>query len=224
MHMIELSHICKRFGEKEVLDDISITIEKGEIFTFIGPSGTGKSTLLRLINLLDTPTRGSVLFDGRDTAVSERDKVRIRRRMSMVFQKPVALKGSVYEKLPPGEIQGISSEELANRVPAGLELGGLNGYESVSNDAVRRGAAAGGKLRGQSSLTRKSFCSMNPLQTSTRDQQRRLKTSSVQSGTGLGTTIIRLHPRHGPGPRLATRIAVVRTGQEGRWFLARHIL
>ena len=73
--MIELKHICKTFdsggGEVEALKDVSLTIEKGEIYGIIGMSGAGKSTLVRCINLLERPTEGRVVIDGVDmTALS----------------------------------------------------------------------------------------------------------------------------------------------------------
>lgn len=75
--MIVLEHIVKDFwtGEKQVhaVQDVSLTIEQGEIFGIIGFSGAGKSTLVRCINLLERPTSGKVTVDGRDmTALSPR--------------------------------------------------------------------------------------------------------------------------------------------------------
>ena len=66
--MIELKHICKTFdsggGEVEALKDVSLTIEKGEIYGIIGMSGAGKSTLVRCINMLERPTEGEVIVNG----------------------------------------------------------------------------------------------------------------------------------------------------------------
>ena len=63
--MIEIKHLSKSFGNLEVLKDVSLTINKGEVVTIIGSSGSGKSTLLRCINLLEQPTGGSIIFEGR---------------------------------------------------------------------------------------------------------------------------------------------------------------
>ncbi len=62
--MIELQHIVKRFGDTTVLDDISVTIAEGTVTALVGPSGGGKSTLLRCINLLEVPTSGRLLLGG----------------------------------------------------------------------------------------------------------------------------------------------------------------
>ena len=210
MHMIELSHVYKRFGEKEVLDDISITIEKGEIFTFIGPSGTGKSTLLRLINLLDTPTSGSVLIDGKDTAVSEREKVQIRRGMSMVFQKPVALKGNVYQNVATGlKFRGISPEEIANRVPEGLELVGLDGYEqrkatTLSGGELQRVAIARAIVtHPEVLLLDEPSANLDPVSTE------KIENLISAIRDRFKTTIVLSTHDMVQGQRLATRIAVV---------------
>ena len=63
--VIEVRHLRKSFGDNEVLHDISLSVEKGEVVSVIGSSGSGKSTMLRCINLLETPTGGDILFNGR---------------------------------------------------------------------------------------------------------------------------------------------------------------
>ena len=84
--MIAVEHLTKRFGRNLVLDDISETIREGEKVVVIGPSGSGKSTFLRCMNLLETPTSGTISFEG--TVINDRktDINAIRRQMGMVFQ------------------------------------------------------------------------------------------------------------------------------------------
>ncbi len=90
--MIELSHIEKRFGDNIVLKDISITIAEGTVTALVGPSGGGKSTLLRCINLLETPTSGTIKLGDKTIEFSPGRKVgwdaiqRLRRQTGMVFQ------------------------------------------------------------------------------------------------------------------------------------------
>ena len=62
--VIELSHVKKTFGENEVLRDINLTVNSGEVITLIGSSGSGKSTLLRCVNLLEEATEGDILYRG----------------------------------------------------------------------------------------------------------------------------------------------------------------
>ena len=84
--MIRIEHLQKSFGNLEVLKDVNATIEKGEIISIIGPSGTGKSTLLRCLNLLDAPTGGSIFIDEENILAKKADVPRLRQKMGMVFQ------------------------------------------------------------------------------------------------------------------------------------------
>ena len=85
--MIEIRHLYKSFEDKEVLHDINATFENGKTNLIIGQSGSGKTVLMKnIVGLLD-PTRGEVLYDGRDfVAMSKREKVLLRREMGMIFQ------------------------------------------------------------------------------------------------------------------------------------------
>ena len=85
--MINVEHLHKSFGELDVLKDVSEHIEKGEKVVVIGPSGSGKSTFLRCLNLLETPTDGTITFDGVDiTHCKGKELDRVRQKMGMVFQ------------------------------------------------------------------------------------------------------------------------------------------
>ncbi|MFT8878933.1 MAG: amino acid ABC transporter ATP-binding protein [Oenococcus sp.] len=85
--IIELKGLTKKFGKSLVLDHINAKINRSEVVTLIGPSGTGKSTLIRDLNMLDTPTSGSVLFEGQDlTTLKDKELDAVRRKMGMVFQ------------------------------------------------------------------------------------------------------------------------------------------
>ena len=90
--MIELKHISKVFptadGELKALTDVNITVEDGDVFGIVGMSGAGKSTLVRCINLLERPTEGQVVIDGRDLcAMTEKELMVQRRSISMIFQQ-----------------------------------------------------------------------------------------------------------------------------------------
>ena len=84
--MIDVNHLTKAFGKNLVLDDISEHIEQGEKVVIIGPSGSGKSTFLRCLNLLETPTSGTITFEGTVITDPKVDIDTIRRQMGMVFQ------------------------------------------------------------------------------------------------------------------------------------------
>jgi len=84
--MITIEHLSKHYGDLVVLKDVNVHIEKGEVITLIGPSGTGKSTLLRCLNLLESPTGGHIFVDGIPLLDKHTDVPKIRQRMGMVFQ------------------------------------------------------------------------------------------------------------------------------------------
>jgi len=124
--VIAVEHLTKRFGKNLVLDDISETIEQGEKVVIIGPSGSGKSTFLRCMNLLETPTSGTISFEG--TVINDRktDINAIRRQMGMVFQhfnlfpnmtirKNITL-APVKTKLMSQEEADAEAEKLLDRV------------------------------------------------------------------------------------------------------------
>ena len=86
--MIEVQNLCKSFHKLEVLKDISTTFYKNEVVSIIGPSGGGKSTFLRCLNLLEKPTSGHIVFDGVDICDRHQNKnIDLhRQKMGMVFQ------------------------------------------------------------------------------------------------------------------------------------------
>lgn len=84
--ILELNHLAKSFGENKVLKDISMTVEKGEVISIIGSSGSGKSTMLRCINLLERPTGGEILFKGENILAKKFNLNAYRTKVGMVFQ------------------------------------------------------------------------------------------------------------------------------------------
>ena len=113
-----------------LLRNITFEVEKAEVFALIGPTGAGKTTLLRLLNLLDMPSSGKIYFNGQDTAESTRLRLQMRRRMAMVFQKPVVFNSNVYDNIAyPLKVRGRGRKEIQSRVEEMLEITGLKGYE-----------------------------------------------------------------------------------------------
>ena len=84
--MIRIEHLRKEYPTAVPLKDVNVEIHKGDVISVIGPSGTGKSTLIRCINLLDKPTSGKIFVDGEEITAKDSDVARIRRKMGMVFQ------------------------------------------------------------------------------------------------------------------------------------------
>ncbi len=86
MAMLELKDIHKAYGDTEVLKGVSLTMDKGETKVIIGPSGTGKSTLLRCINQLSPPDKGEVWLDGEEVTDPKKDINKLRKEIGFVFQ------------------------------------------------------------------------------------------------------------------------------------------
>jgi len=120
--MISVRHLQKRYGKLEVLKDVNAEIADGDVVSIIGPSGTGKSTFIRCLNLLDRPTGGEILVDGENILDPKTDVPALRRKMGMVFQHfnlfpNLAVIGNVI--LGPVRLRGQSIRQATRR---GLEL------------------------------------------------------------------------------------------------------
>ena len=123
--LIEFENVTKRFGDAAVLNGMSFSVEKGEIFVLVGPSGTGKSVTLKHLVRLLTPTSGRVLFDGTDiTACSDEELVAIRRRIGYLFQGGALLAWMTVAEnvaLPLRECTDLPDAEIDRRVAKALE-------------------------------------------------------------------------------------------------------
>ncbi len=126
--MISIEDLSKHFGDLVVLKDITTEIRKGEVVSIIGPSGTGKSTLLRCLNLLETPTGGKILIDGFNLTDKKTDAPKMRQRMNMVFQSFNLFNHlSVLENLTLGPIKlkGLKKADAEAKSMELLRLVGL---------------------------------------------------------------------------------------------------
>ena len=131
--MITLSHIEKTYagadGAVTALKDVSLTVAKGEIFGIIGLSGAGKSTLVRCINLLERPTKGSVVVDGLDmTSLSDAELREARKSIGMIFQHFNLLSSAtVYDNVAfPLRLSGMDEDKIRAKVEPLLSLVGLD--------------------------------------------------------------------------------------------------
>lgn len=84
--MIDIRNLHKSYGKLDILKGVNLSIDRGEVVVVIGPSGSGKSTLLRCINLLETPTKGDILFEGQCITDKAHNINKTREKMGMVFQ------------------------------------------------------------------------------------------------------------------------------------------
>ena len=130
--MIQLQHVCKTYGEGEnahhALRNVNLTINDGDVFGIIGASGAGKSTLVRCLNLLERPTEGAILYDGRDiTGLSGRALLELRSQVGMIFQNfSLFQQRTVLRNVTfPLELRGEKGEAARKRAMELLELVGL---------------------------------------------------------------------------------------------------
>jgi tungstate transport system ATP-binding protein len=126
--LTELKDITKNYGNITALDHVSLEVRQGEIFTIAGPNGSGKTTMLRLMAFIDTPTSGEVHFNG--VKVSDENRSQIRTKCTMVFQKTALFNTTVYKNVAYGlKLRGFSKKEIDERVEDALGLVKLDGYE-----------------------------------------------------------------------------------------------
>ena len=132
--ILRLDHLEKTFGTHQVLRDISFSVNKGDVISIIGSSGSGKSTMLRCVNLLEEPTGGKIIFEGKDISGKELNLSQYRARVGMVFQQfnlfnnmnvmhnltaaPTRIKGMDKEQAEAKALQLLGRVGLADRADA----------------------------------------------------------------------------------------------------------
>ena len=142
MNLIEIKNLRKEFPDTVPLVDINCNVEEGEVISIIGPSGTGKSTLLRCINRLETPTSGSVIVDGMDVCAKDVDLSLLRRKAGMVFQSynlfphKMAVENVM---MPLMDLKGSSPKDAYEEALLQLERVGLKGRERKYPDELSGG-------------------------------------------------------------------------------------
>jgi glutamate transport system ATP-binding protein len=126
--MVELQGIRKAFGDNLVLDDVSLSVSRGEAIVIAGVSGSGKSTLLRCINGLETIDAGQIAFDGRPVTGEGKELTRLRAEIGMVFQQFNLFPHMTVERnitLAPIKVKGIAEEQARARARELLERVGI---------------------------------------------------------------------------------------------------
>ena len=135
--ILEIDNIIKKFGNKEVIKNISLTVNKGEFLTLLGPSGCGKTTTLRIIAGFEKPTSGSVLLEG----LHVENKQPNERNVNTVFQNYALFPHmNVFDNIAYGlKIRKIKKKEIKKRVIEMLSLIQLEGYEKRKIDGLSGG-------------------------------------------------------------------------------------
>jgi len=138
---VETHSLLKKYGERDVIRDVSVSIRSGEIFGIIGPSGSGKSTLLRILDLIEKPTGGRLSIFGTDALVPDVN-FPLRRRMALLSQKPVIFSRSVSDNVAIGmEYRKKAKPEISRAVTEALDAVGLAGYGKRSAHTLSGGEA-----------------------------------------------------------------------------------
>jgi thiamine transport system ATP-binding protein len=137
--MLDVREVSVAFGERPVLDHVSLSVASGEVVALLGPSGSGKSTLLRVVCGLETPSSGSVWWDGTDVTRWPAHE----RRFGLVFQdNQLFPHRSVAANVEFGmRMRGIAKDERRRRVTELLDLVGLRGFEERSVTTLSGGEA-----------------------------------------------------------------------------------
>ncbi|GGI66090.1 peptide ABC transporter ATP-binding protein [Enterococcus alcedinis] len=140
--IIEVNHLKKSFGENEVLKDIGLTVNKGEVLTIIGSSGSGKSTLLRCINLLEKPTSGEILYNGENVLSKGYNLPKYRTHLGMVFQSFNLFNNmNVLENCITGQISVLkrNPEEAKKIALENLEKVGMKQFQAAKPNQLSGG-------------------------------------------------------------------------------------
>ncbi|MDD4876892.1 MAG: ABC transporter ATP-binding protein [Dehalococcoidales bacterium] len=131
MTLINVTKLTKEYDGQCILKEIDLKIERGEAFALIGPTGTGKTTLIRLLDLLEEPTSGNIHFDGIDVTHNKQQRFEVRRRLSLVQQKPIVFDMSVYDNIACGlKWRNEKSNVIEQKINNALALVGMNEYQA----------------------------------------------------------------------------------------------
>ncbi len=214
MSLIEAVDLCQRYGERDVLKKINLKVDKSEVFALIGPTGAGKTTFLRLIDLLEAPSSGKIYFDGMDVTESRRLRFEVRRRMAFVLQKPVVFNMCVFDNIAYGlRWRGKKRDEIREKVNSILAVVGLTPYKSrntktLSGGEVQRVAIARAlAIEPEVLLLDEPTANLDPISTS---KIEKLISLVIRQ---YGTTVIMATHDMSQGLRLANRIGVLIDGE-----------
>ena len=126
--LMKLKDVKKRYGERTAIDGVSLEIKENEIFTILGPNGSGKTTMLRIMASIDEPTSGEGFFEG--NIINNSNRSQARKKSTMVFQKTIIFNTTVYKNIAYGlKLRGYSKKEIEEKVKESLNLVKLAGYE-----------------------------------------------------------------------------------------------
>ncbi len=142
MSFIQVVGLNHSYGERIILEDINLKIHEGSTFALIGPTGAGKTTLLRLIGLLEKLGSGKIYYNGTDVTKSNDLRLKVRRRIAFVLQKPQVFNLSVYDNVACGlRWRGVKKGKIDEKVHHILEMVGLESYKKKNARTLSGGEA-----------------------------------------------------------------------------------
>ena len=124
----ELRNVTKTYGDKTVLDNVNLEVQEGEILALLGPNGSGKTTILKILAFIESPTSGEVEFQGETVNFKKAEKTRL--RSTLVFQRTVLFSTSVYNNVAYGlRMRKVTKEVRDEEVKNALRIVRLEGFE-----------------------------------------------------------------------------------------------
>ncbi|MGA2960269.1 MAG: ATP-binding cassette domain-containing protein [Candidatus Korobacteraceae bacterium] len=219
--IIRTEHLGREVEGKRIVDDINLEVAEGEVVAIVGPSGSGKSSLLRLLNRLDEPTSGTVYFAGQDYRTLA--PAELRRRMGMVMQTAFLFPGTVAENVRFGPAQRDEplSEQAVGDLLAQVGLDGFSNREihNLSGGEAQRVALA-------RALANSPAVLLLDEPTSALDEDSKLGIENLISAVVASrrlTCVIVTHDLQQAG-RMAARVALLSSGRLVRTGLTREVL
>jgi len=214
MALIETVNIFQNYDGREVLKNVNLKIDRAEIFALIGPTGAGKTTLIRILDLLEAPYSGRLFFDGVDVTNPGVDQLEVRRRMSYVQQRPLVFTMNVYDNIACGlRWRHMKSATIKRKTEEALELVGMTSYKdrnarTLSGGETQRVAIARALAAGPEVLfLDEPTANLDPVSTSKIEE---VLTRIIREQK---TTIVMATHDMSQGQRFAGRIGVLMNGE-----------
>lgn len=212
-NVLTAEHLSRSVGELKLVDDISVQVRAGEVLAVVGPSGSGKSSFLRLLNRLDEPTSGTVFFE--DVDYRQIPPRELRRKVGMVTQRPFLFPGSVFGNVSFGPLQRgeafseAQAEELLTRV-------GLAGY--VSRDVANLSGGEAQRVSLARALANSPTVLLLDEPTSALDEQAKTGVESLIRDIIRETRLTCIIVTHdtAQAARMATRVMMLERGRATR--------
>ncbi|NYT02979.1 MAG: phosphate ABC transporter ATP-binding protein [Methanosarcinales archaeon] len=209
---MELHDVGLSRGGQRILAQVNLKVKRGEIVAIIGPTGSGKTSMLRIADLLDQPDKGRVIYDQLDVSRDQRARLAARRRMSMVFQRPAMFNSSVGYNVAYGlKLRGARGADLEERVDEALRSVGLSGYQrrsisGLSGGEVQRVALARSlAVRPELLILDEATANLDPSTVSAIE-------GLIQASRERGATVLMATHDLLQSRRLADRVAVMMAG------------